>query len=67
MVQIEGGCDRCGLLTENDLEVYEANRERLICRSCYVRYYSEEAIRDAKLGKILKKGIWSKIRDFVGV
>lgn len=67
MIIIEGGCDKCGLFTQNDSEVYQANRGKLFCRSCYEKYYSEAAVRDAKLGKLLKKSIWSKIRDFVGV
>jgi hypothetical protein len=63
-ISIEGGCDKCGLFTHNDIEVYEANKGKLICRSCFEKYYSGELIRDAKLSKLLKKNIWSKIKDF---
>lgn len=65
MIEIEGGCRGCGMLTCNDKEVYEANRGKLCCQNCYDKYYSEEAIRDAKLKKLLKKNIWWKIRDLV--
>ena len=65
---IEGGCDRCGMIT---YVIQDAANlpgiPKLICASCHSKYYSEEAIRDAKLKKLLKKTIWSKIKDFVGV
>jgi hypothetical protein len=70
-VVIEGGCQICGMFTYSELselsnskEQYDANNGELTCRSCYQKYYSEEAIRDAKLAKLLKRSIWSKIRYF---
>jgi hypothetical protein len=67
MISIEGGCQRCGMITYNSKEQYDKNNGELTCRSCYQKYYSEEAIRDAKLTKILKRSILSKISDFVGL
>lgn len=70
-VVIEGGCQICGMFTYNSKEQYDANSElrelsngKLTCRSCCQKYYSEEVIRDAKLAKLLKWSIWSKIRYF---
>ena len=63
-ISIEGGCQRCGMFTYNSKEQYDANNGKLTCRSCYQKHYSEEAIRDAKLAKLLKRSIWSKIRYF---
>jgi len=63
-ISIEGGCQRCGMFTYNSKEQYYANNGKLTCGSCYQKYYSEEAIRDAKLKKLLKRSIWSKIRYF---
>lgn len=63
-ISIEGGCQRCGMFTYNSKEQYDANNGKLTCQSCYQKYYSEEAIRDAKLAKLLKRSIWSKIRYF---
>ena len=61
MVRIEGGCDSCGRLTSVDIEVNQSNNYKLICRNCYDRYYSPEAIRDKKLNGVLKKSIWQKM------
>ena len=63
-ISIEGGCQRCGMFTYNSKEQYELSNGKLTCRSCYQKYYSEEAIRDAKLKKLLKRSIWLKIRYF---
>ncbi len=63
MITIEGGCHRCNMLTHNDKEVYEDNQNKLICQICYDKYYSEVAIRNDKLKKLLKKSIWQKIKN----
>ena len=36
-----------------------------ICKEC--KCHIEAGKRDAKIDKLLKRSIWSKIRDFVGV
>ena len=37
----------------------------LLCNDCQIK--AKNNLREAKLKKILKKSIWSKFRDFVGV
>lgn len=67
MITIEGGCHRCGMFTYNSKHHYDANKGQLTCQSCWEKYYSIKAIRDAKLNKLLKKSIWSKITNFFRV
>jgi hypothetical protein len=64
MIQIEGACHKCSKLTHNDFESYRRNNNTITCYQCWEKYYSEEAIRDAKLKKLLRRNIWQKLRDF---
>jgi hypothetical protein len=65
-MRIEGGCERCGMFTYNNMNGEEkpSFEDKLICQNCHKKYYSEEAIRDVKLKKLLKRSIWSKIKEF---
>ncbi len=68
MIEINGGCQKCGRMTSVSFDA--GNRSDIpdvICVSCHSKYYSMEAVRDAKLDKLLKKTIWSKIIDFIRV
>lgn len=73
MVEINGACHKCGRMTSVSFDTTNTNTNtwsdipELLCASCHSKYYSEEAVRDAKLEKLLKKSIWSKIRDFIRV
>lgn len=65
---IDGGCQRCGKLTQMIMEpakVKSGEQVDLICHSCYFKYYSEAAKRDAKLDKILNNSIWDKLKRFI--
>jgi hypothetical protein len=37
----------------------------LICKECYDKYYSLEAIRDKKLNKVLRRGIRERIKEWL--
>ena len=66
-MRIEGGCERCVMFTYNNNmngEDKPSFEDELICQNCYQKYYSEEAIKDVKLKKLLKRSIWSKIKEF---
>jgi len=68
MIEINGGCHKCGRMTSVSFDAGSSSDiPNVICVSCHSKYYSTEAVRDAKLKKLLKKTIWSKIRDFVRV
>jgi predicted metal-binding protein len=68
MIQIDGGCQKCGRMTNVTFDVNNVTGHiDVICASCHSKYYSMEAVRDAKLQKLLKRTIWMKIKDFVGV
>lgn len=68
MIEITGGCHKCGLLTQVNFDP-QANYNtgefdldpKLICPSCYEKYYSKEAIREQKLNQLLYKPWWKKI------
>lgn len=54
MVDLHGGCDRCGRLSNNSLESYERHGSNLYCSVCEDKYYSVSSIRDNKIDFILK-------------
>jgi hypothetical protein len=64
MIEISGGCDKCGLLTQEDYITFRNRSNKLICQNCWDKYFSEEAIRDAKLNKLLKQNSCRKLVDF---
>ncbi len=56
MISITGGCNKCGKLIESQaFDPVSGEIPLLICKGCYDRYYSLEAIRDKKLNSVLKK------------
>lgn len=63
MIQIDGGCQRCGRMTQVSFDSKDwGNEPKLICSSCHSKYYSMEAVRDKKLNSLLKKeGIIKRI------
>jgi len=62
-----GGCLECGLYITTDFGgcVWdEKNGEViLICRSCYDKEYSPQAIRRKKIKKLLKRGVFELLKD----
>jgi hypothetical protein len=67
MISLTGCCDKCGRLMESAaFDPVSGEVPVLICKECYDRYYSLEAIRDKKLNSILKKDGFIKriIRSF---
>lgn len=68
MITIDGGCDKCGLPAQVSFDVNDmksalkgGEMPKLICTSCYEKYYSKEAIREQKLNQLLYKPWWKKI------
>jgi len=56
MVSITGGCNKCGRLIQSQaFDPVSGEIPILICKECYDKYYSLEAIRNKKLNSILKK------------
>ena len=56
MVSITGGCNKCGKLMQSQaFDPVSGEIPLLICKECYDKYYSLEAIRDKKLNSVLKK------------
>ena len=56
MVSITGGCNKCGKLMQSQaFDPVTGEIPLLICKECYDKYYSLEAIRNKKLNSILKK------------
>ncbi len=56
MVNLTGGCNKCGELIESQaFDPVNGEIPLLICKECYDKYYSLDAIRDKKLNKLLKK------------
>ncbi len=56
MVNLTGGCNKCGRLIESQaFDPVSGEIPLLICKECYDKYYSLDAIRDKKLNKLLKK------------
>ncbi len=56
MVNLTGGCNKCGRLIESQaFDPVNGEIPLLICKECYDKYYSLDAIRDKKLNKLLKK------------
>ena len=64
MVSITGGCNKCGKLIESQaFDPVNGEITILICKECYDKYYSLEALRDKKLNKLLKKSIWKRLQS----
>lgn len=56
MVNLTGGCNKCGRLIESQaFDPVSGEIPLLICKECYDKYYSLDAIRDKKINKLLKK------------
>jgi hypothetical protein len=56
MIVLNGGCDKCGKLMQSAaFDPVSGEIPLLICKECYNKYYSLEAIRDKKLNSVLKK------------
>ncbi len=64
MVDIHGGCDRCGRLSNNSLDSYERYGCKLYCSECEDKYYSISSIRDNKIDYILSDIRLSKFNTF---
>lgn len=63
---IDGCCQRCGKATQIIMEPTKVKSSiDLICHSCYFKYYSEAAKRDAKLDKLLNNSLWDKLKRFI--
>lgn len=66
MIMIDGGCEKCGLCCQVTYDVQnDRNIPKLICNRCWDKYYSEKAIREAKLDKLLNNSLWDKLRRFI--
>lgn len=66
MVSITGGCNKCGRLIESQaFDPVSGEIPILICKECYDRYYSLEALRQQKLNKVLRRGIRERIRQWL--
>ena len=66
MVSITGGCNKCGRLIESQaFDPVSGEIPILICKECYDRYYSLEALRQQKLNKVLRRGIRERIRQWI--
>ncbi len=56
MISLTGGCNKCGKLIESQaFDPVNGEIPLLVCKECYDKYYSLDAIRDKKLNKLLKK------------
>ncbi len=56
MIVLNGGCDKCGRLMQSQaFDPVSGEIPLLICKECYDKYYSLEAIRHKKLNSVLKK------------
>jgi hypothetical protein len=66
MVSITGGCNKCGRLIESQaFDPVSGEIPILICKECYDKYYSLEAIRDKKLNKVLRRGLKERIMEWL--
>ena len=66
MVSITGGCNKCGRLIESQsFDPVTGEIPILICKECYDKYYSLEAIREQKLNKVLRRGPIERIRQWL--
>ena len=66
MIVLNGGCDKCGRLMQSQaFDPVSGEIPLLICKECYDKYYSLEAIRDKKLNKVLRRGIRERIKEWL--
>lgn len=66
MVSITGGCNKCGRLIESQaFDPVTGEIPILICKECYNRYYSLEALRQQKLNKVLRRGLKERIMEWL--
>lgn len=66
MVSITGGCNKCGRLIESQsFDSVTGEIPILICKECYNKYYSLEAIRDKKIKRVLRRGPIERIKEWL--
>ena len=66
MVSITGGCNKCGRLIQSQaFDPVSGEIPILICKECYDKYYSLEAIRQQKLNRVLRRGIRERIKEWL--
>ena len=66
MVSITGGCNKCGRLIQSQaFDPVTGEIPILICKECYDKYYSLEAIREQKLKRILRRGPIERIKEWL--
>jgi hypothetical protein len=66
MVSITGGCNKCGRLIQSQaFDPVSGEIPILICKECYNRYYSLEALRQQKLNKVLRRGLKERIMEWL--
>jgi hypothetical protein len=66
MVSITGGCNKCGRLIESQsFDPVTGEIPILICKECYDKYYSLEALREQKLKRILRRGPIERIKEWL--
>ena len=66
MVSITGGCNKCGRLIQSQaFDPVSGEIPILICKECYNRYYSLEALRQQKLNKVLRRGPIERIMEWL--
>ena len=66
MVSITGGCNKCGRLIQSQaFDPVSGEIPILICKECYNRYYSLEALRQQKLNTVLRRGLKERIMEWL--
>jgi hypothetical protein len=66
MISIEGGCNKCGKLMQSKaFNPTTGEIPLLICKECYDKYYSLEALREQKLKRILRRGPIERIKEWL--
>ena len=66
MISIEGGCNKCGKLMQSQaFNPTTGEIPLLICKECYDKYYSLEALREQKLKRILRRGPIERIKEWL--
>jgi hypothetical protein len=66
MVSITGGCNKCGRLIQSQaFDPVSGEIPILICKECYNKYYSLEAIRDKKIKRVLRRGPIERIMEWL--
>jgi hypothetical protein len=66
MVSITGGCNKCGRLIQSQaFDPVSGEIPILICKECYNKYYSLEAIRGKKIKRVLRRGPIERIMEWL--